>query len=332
MSDDAQLFRKFVNEMDVLLKENEQTSGVNQRNLLNLLFKEERKFKNLIVNHTSGPGIYLDFMNFILEDKGNKLSIRPYFRERQDTFSKRVFPILKKKDCKKLYRFRINYMFAKWVMDNYPGALRKKLLPVYNSILQTRKLLCENNLPLAINRAKLFWSKTPRAHVDYMDLIQDSSRGLLEAIDNFVPPYNTVFRSVAISRMGLNMSEDYSATLVKLSPKDKRILYRTRKAKLRDNDISGKDLQSFVNESFSSTTSAEIELIVAATNQVVNIDARPENGHSIADIMPDPTSLADQVEQTQLNNTLIVLLKKLRLIEIKVITMKHGEIYGIIGK
>jgi DNA-directed RNA polymerase specialized sigma subunit len=330
VSDEIQLFRKFVGEMDTLLRGNEKINGLSQRELLNSLFKEEKKFKEIILDNNYGQHIYENFMIFILEDKGNKLSIRPYFRERQDTFSRRIFPILKKKDFTKLYRFRINYLFAKWTIENSKSDLRRKLMSTYNSMLRIRKLLCENNLPLAINRAKLFWSKTPKSYIEYMDLIQDSSKGLLEAIDNFVPPYRTVFRSVAISRMGLNMSEDYSSTLVKLPPKDKRILYRARKAKLKNTDISGKDLQSFVNESFSDTTSADIELIEAAANQLVNIDDRPAGGYSMAETLADPNSLEDNIEFSELSSKLDILLKKLMTIEAKIMLLKHGDLGSIL--
>jgi DNA-directed RNA polymerase specialized sigma subunit len=328
------LFRKFVNEMDLLLKEEENAQSKSQRHLLNDLFKLESDFKKNLLSSRSGELVYEKFMEFILGDKAdggkeNKLSIRPYFRERQNTFSNKVFPILKAKSAKRLHRFRINYLFAKWALDNYKGPNKKKLDKIYVSILNTRKLLCENNLPLAINRAKLFWSKTPESHLEYMDLIQDSSRGLLEAIDKFVPPYKTVFRSVAIGRMGLNMSEDYSATLVKLPPKDKRILYRARKAKIRNSDISGKDLQSFVNESFADTTAAEIEMIEAAANQVISMDYSPDGSRPMSDTMPDQNISQDEVEKTELTNKLLVLMEKLKNIEKKILLMKHGEMYGI---
>ena len=86
--------------MNSLLQENDVLNGYSQRDLMNQLFKHERDFKNTLLLNDHGPLIYQQFMEFILGDKvdggkENKLSIRPYFRERQDTFSNKVFPILK---------------------------------------------------------------------------------------------------------------------------------------------------------------------------------------------------------------------------------------------
>jgi RNA polymerase sigma factor (sigma-70 family) len=287
-------------------------------------------------------------MTFILEGKKNKLSVRPYFRERQNTFSKRVFKILKAKDPQKLHKFRINYMFVKWVLESdevelvdedgdryikttphYGGKNRRRLQELYDQILKNREMLCENNLPLAIHYAKKFWAATPQRHLEYMDLIQDSSRGLLEAIDNFVPPYRTVFRSTAIGRMGLNMQEDYSATLVKLSPKDRRILYRARKAKQTNADISGNELAKFVSESFKGTTAAEIEMLEIAANQTMSIDHSPDGSRPMSETLEDPNSAADKVEKSELSAKLAVLMEKLKTIEKKVLIMKHGEMYGL---
>lgn len=320
------LFKKFIADLDVALKDSDSLNGKSQKENLNKLFKLERTFKSTLLSTSHGEKTYEDFIYYILEVKKNKLSVRPYFRERQDTFSKKMFPILLSKDAKKLHKFRINYLFVKWVLDNYEGPHKKELQNTYEEILSLRKSLCETNLPLAINRAKLFWSKTSEHHVDYMDLIQDASRGLLEAIDNFVPPYKTVFRSVAIGRMTLNMSEDYSATLVKLPPKDKRILYRARKAKLKDADISGEDLKSFVNESFAGTTADDLSLIDAAANQVCSIDEKYDNNLTLGEKLVSGLDLLNEIENNDLKLKILKILKTLTPLEQKVLFLKIGDI------
>lgn len=331
MKDTNKVWSSFISEMNVMLKENDTVNGKSQKTMLIELMALEKKFKTLLLSTHSGPLVYEQFMNYILDKKngkGNKLSVRPFLRERQNTFSHKVFPILDRLDSTGLHKFRINYVFAKWALNVYTGMHKKKLKSILEEMEVLRTLLCENNLPLAISRAKLFWANTPKAHLEYMDLIQDASRGLIEAIDNFVPPYRTVFRSVAIGRMGLNMSDDYSATLVKLPPKDKRILYRARKAKLKDNDISGKDLQSFVQESFSNTTSADIQLIEAAVNQIVNIDETAEGAYTTrADMIADPSTLIDKVEFNDTKRRLLYLVSKLKILERKILLMKTGELY-----
>jgi len=347
-------YSQFISEMNLVLQENDVANGHSQRDLLNNLFKLEREWKTVILMNEHGAIVYEKFMNFILADKSdggkeNKLSIRPYFRERQDTFSDKMFPILKEaeekiakepnasklKISKKLHKFRVNYLFMRWAMDNYRGPNKRKLNTLLEKVSDIRKLLCENNLPLACNRVALFKKQVPSAHLQYMDFIQDASKGLIEAIDKFVPPYKTVFRTTAIGRMTLNMSEDLSSTLVKLPPKDRRILYRARKAKQKNDDISGKDLTAFVNESFSETTAADIEMIEAAANQVESMSApiSSSSGDSfgtVGDSLADQSDMGEDIENAEINNKLLVQLGKLKIIEKKVLLMKSGEIYGIL--
>lgn len=339
MTDEVSLFRKFVTEMDAMLRSNENESDKSQRQLLNELFKLESDFKKLLLSNNSGDLIYKKFMDYILNDKKNKLSVRPYFRERQDTFSNRVFKILKDKDSKRLHRFRINYLFAKWVLDNddtgkprYTGRHRVKMQNIYLEILERRRLLCENNMPLAIHWAKRFWADLPKTHLEYMDLIQDSNRGLLEAIDNFVPPYKTVFRSTAIGRMGLNMSEDFGSTLIKLSPKDRRILYRVRMAKKANENITEEELVKFVQESFKGVTYAHIFELEQATSGLASMDYSPDGTRSMAETIADPDAETDKVENAQLRAKLTLQLERLKIIEKKVLVMKHGELYGIFSE
>ncbi len=358
MIDGVNFFRKFVDEMDTMLRENEVVNGKSQRQLLNELFKLEADFKRVLLSNPTGATAYKRFMNFILDDKKNKLSVRPYFRERQDTFSNRMFPILKRRDSEKLHRFRINYLFAKWILDSsaekkraersagdvatvevmvphYRGPHRKKLEAIYAEIMQRRDMLCENNLPLAIHWAKRFWtdvSKNGKSHMDYMDFIQESNRGLLEAIDNFVPPYRTVFRSTAIGRMGLNMSEANSSTLIKLSPKDRRILYRVRLARKHKPNITEEELVKFVNESFKGVTAAHIAELECATVGMASMDNTQEGTRPMSETIGDPNASVDNVERQELLSKLTLQLERLKIIEKKVLIMKHGELYGIFSE
>lgn len=352
------LFRKFVDEMDSMLRENEDVNGKSQRQLLNDLFKLESEFKRVLLSTPHGKTVYKRFMTFILDEKKNKLSIRPYFRERQDTFSNRMFPILDRRDHEKLHRFRINYLFAKWVLESdveqkkaerpignivlishevprYRGPHRDKLNSLYTSITACRTMLCENNLPLAIHWAKRFWSKIPKvhkSHMEYMDFIQESNRGLLEAIDNFVPPYRTVFRSTAIGRMGLNMSDMNSSTLIKMSPKDRRILYRVRLAREGNPNIASEDLVKFVNESFKGVTASYIAELEAATVGMASLDQTTDGSRSMSETIGDPHGTEDLVEKQQVLAKLTLALERLKIIEKKVIMMKHGELYGIFAE
>lgn len=332
MSEEINLFKQFVGEMDVLLRDNDAANGPTNRQLMNELFKLENRFKDTLLSTSQGALVYEKFMTFILEDKENKLTVRPYFRERQDTFSNKFFPILREKNSRKLHRFRISYKFVRYAVETYKGPDKRKLKRLHDSIVELRKQICENNLPMAINRARHLWSKIPPTHAEYMDLIQESSKGLLEAIDKFAPPFNGVFMSTAMARMGLNMSDLSNQTLVKMSPKDKRILYRARKAKQKNPEITGDNLKEFVNESFKGVSASDIAAIEAAANQMDSLDYSPDGGRTMGEMMEDPVASIDHAERNELNAKLLMLIDRLKIIERKILVMKYGEIYGVLTK
>ncbi|NIP30507.1 MAG: hypothetical protein GTN59_08105, partial [Candidatus Dadabacteria bacterium] len=103
-----------------------------------------------------------------------------------------------------------------------------------------------------------------------MDFIQNANEGLMNAIDKFVPPYKTVFRSVAIGRMTLNMHTDHNATMVKFSPTEKRILYRANNAKVKAKLTDQGDILNYVKESFNSVTPEKLRDILSAATGVAS--------------------------------------------------------------
>jgi hypothetical protein len=106
------------------------------------------------------------------------------------------------------------------------GRKKKELARLAKQIWESREKLVERNMPLAINRAKMFWGKVPKADRELMDFVQLAAEGLISAVDKFVLPYRTVFRSVIIGRVTGNMTEASSDTLMHFYPSDKRILYK----------------------------------------------------------------------------------------------------------
>lgn len=273
--------------MNRVLGENEQKP---QKDALEELFNYEKRFRKTLLSTPEGKDMYRQFMEFILKEKCNILSSRVYFRERQDIFAEKISPAFQKQKPHLLYSFRINYFFAKWVIERYNGPKIKSLKYSYDKIVKIRKTLCENNLPLALNRAKIFWSKVPDSHLEYMDIVQTSSEGLLTAIDKFVPPYKTVFRSVAIGRMTLNMLTDHNATVIKLSPIEKRILYRANNARTKENLTEIKDILRYVRQSFKGVTLRRLEEILNAGTQIVSLDEEIKNEGSQTDTTSLPTN------------------------------------------
>ena len=126
-------------------------------------------------------------------------------------------------------------------------------------------------MPLAISQARVFRHNTPESHLTYMDLNQISFEGLINAVDKFVLPYTSVFRSVIIGRVKGDLIENYSETPVHFYPSDKRKIYRANKAKkgLTKDDINYTDLANTVNNNGpklpTPTDSSEIMNLLAAS-------------------------------------------------------------------
>jgi DNA-directed RNA polymerase specialized sigma subunit len=326
-SDGQDIFRQFVNEMNELIDSQTTTGANSQRAGLEKLFAFEHQFKRVLMSHQeSGKETYQKFMNFILNDESNMLSARVYFREKQNTFSEKMFTAFHKKRANMLHKFQVNYMFMKWVMENYSGPHRRSLNRIKKNVEKSRHELCESNLPLAINRAKLFWSRVPESHLEYMDLIQAASEGLICAIDKFVPPYKSVFRSVAIGRMTLNMTTDYSATMLKLPPKAKRILYRANKAKRSKQLTTQKDITNYVNESFKGTTQDELYQIESAATSVASIDERFDDGSCLGDRLSNGLHAEAIVGHQEILAKLFAGIHLLEIIEMKVVKLKSGDL------
>jgi len=355
MGDD--FFGKFVDHMDSMLREAEVSDGRDQKTLLNDLFALEDEFKKTLLSATNGKDIYKEFMDFIMKegectlpklkegyvpknaeaakkfkekvdaDGRNILRARPYFRERQDTFSRKISKAFHLHRPEILHKFKVNYEFAKWTMERYKGENKKKLSKIFTQIKDIRQLLCSNNLPLAINKAHIFWSKVPESHLEYMDLIQACAEGLITAIDKFVPPYKTVFRSTAIGRMTLNMIQDHSSTTVKLPPKERRILYRAKNAKQKAHLSESDEIVSYVNESFKGVTAESLMEIESAASQVFDIDEKQEDSYSLSEKIADSSTLADEKAiSSDLRQRLYSSMENLTVIEIKIIKLKMGEV------
>lgn len=197
-----------------------------QRAQVDRLIRLEDEFRAMVARHHRGPKTYRRFLKHV--SQGSILSARPYFRERQAVFASQISQALKVGDSAALTRFRTNYRFVRFVVSlgGWSGGLRRRA----EEIERLRKEMVLLLLPLALNRARIFWSRTPRSHLSFLDLVQISSEGLLAAVDKFVPPFGRVFRAVAIGRMVGNLIEQYSETLVHFYPADKRKVYRANKA------------------------------------------------------------------------------------------------------
>ncbi len=203
-----------------------------------------------------------------------------------------------------------------------------------------RKELIEVNLPLAISRARIFKKSTPDSHLDYMDLVQASSSGLVNAVDKFCLPYTPVFRAVIIGRSTGNLIDSYSQTMLHFNPGDKRKIYRANKARSRGNaDISPDDLARRVNsaapDGLDQTDGSEIAGLMSAASHVSmdlptpesDFQGEGEGDPGIERYEADPATRPDvMVEEHQFKVALKKAAAALPIFEQKVLRMRGVEL------
>lgn len=309
---------------------------VRQKRQVETLVFLEKQFKRTLVAHRFGAAVYQDFIAYICDTRRNILDARPYFRERQDVFTKQISSALRKRNVRRLQRFAFNFRFVRFVLQArkwHPGSALVKL---GQQIYKAREELITVNMPLAVSRARIFYSRTPKAHLSYMDLIQIAAEGLMSGIDKFVPPYSKAFRSVAIGRMTGNFIEHYSETPIHFYPVDKRKIYRANKLVGRaidqfiDFEVLARKVNEDVEEAAHRTTPAEIADLMAAAS-VVSTDAvtapgtdQDEDAPRVADRFAAPAECQPdvQVERAQARHSLDAALSCLTIFERKLLMLR----------
>ncbi len=304
-------FRQFAGSLEkaiALCSEKDAKSFLDQQEQqVNLLIALERKFKITLISHSAGVKIYKRFIGMICDERRNILDARPYFRERQSIFTQQISQALRKRSERALFRFNFNYRFVQFVMAAQPWSPKSKLARLAKKITDIRAKLVTMNMPLAISRARIFYSRTQKSHLSYMDLIQIACEGLMSGIDKFVPPYSRAFRGVAIGRMVGNFIEQYSETLIHFYPVDKRKIYRANKlAGRQTGPLDFDEVAMHVNqgaEEIHRTTSSEISSLMAAAS-TVSADAmmtRDEDDESVrvTDRFAAPPSCQPDIQTEQ---------------------------------
>jgi DNA-directed RNA polymerase specialized sigma subunit len=260
-----------------------------QKDRVERLVALEDRWRLAVIQSKNGEKVYQAFVSLIRDVRRNVLTARPFFRERQPVFTRSISKALKKRNWRKLYKFRINWSFISFAMKAAKwrrGGVVEKLA---EEIAALRNELVEVNLPLAISRSRIFWSRTPKSHISFMDFTSIATEGLISAVDKFELPYKPVFASVAIGRMTGNFIEDYSQTMLHFFPSDRRKIYRANKFLSRHSkgEFEIKDLVAAVNKDSTKsqrTTEHEIaELIAAASTVSADTKAPGDNSEDVPD-------------------------------------------------
>lgn len=242
-------FQELARQVNETIISNEGMIG-DQQDQVELVYSLEKKFKNQIQKYVQCESVYQAFIEYIKNEAGNILSAKPFFRERVSTFNKKISKSIKNNKPKALMKFDINYKLVEFIVQNWKGKFPERAKKIYIKYVEARRILIENNMPLAINRAKLFYRKTPESSLSLLDLIDICILGLITGVDKHAGPYNKVWRSVCIGSMVGYMIEEYSKTFIRMYPVDKKILYRANALRYRLKIEDIEKLTEEVNESF----------------------------------------------------------------------------------
>lgn len=326
-------FYKLAGEVTRALEKNK--DGTIQQEQVEELLDAERKFKETILKYRQATEVYKKFLQKVCIQNKNILSARPYFRETATSFSKRITPAIKEENIELLKTFDINYQFIKFIRECWLGPFPKRAEQLFQRVHTARTILIENNIPLAINRAKLFYRKTPKSHLTLMDFIGICSMGLAAGVDKWCGPYSPVFRSVCIGRMVGNMIDSYSETMLHFYPSDKRVLYKAHTIRGRKGIDEINELTNAVNNSFkqdelegktipkNDINVSELSALMSAASTVSADATVNDEGYGVyhytMDADQDIESFYIEREST---NKMIFLAKKLPLLHRKVLRLK----------
>jgi len=342
-------FKLFASNLEQALEKYEAVEDeallAHQREQIRRLVSLETKLREVLIKHPWGPGVYKDFIKFIRDKRKNVLAARPYFRERQGVFTRHISVALMNRNDKALYRYRFNWSFVDYVLNARKWPQGGKVASLAREIASARQELLEQNLPLAISQARIFWAGTPKSHLSYMDVVQIQCQALLLAIDKFVPPNDKrmsekaslaafrVFRAVAIGIMRRDRVNAYSETLIHFYPKDKAIIYRALKILRKtvgdvDYDKLAKEVNKELDNEKIKTNGKEVAGLVAGAS-TISADFSPDpDGETIIDTYPEEheTRPDTMMEEHQALTTMRVASENLSLLDKKLLRLKGVRI------
>ncbi|CAM6005494.1 unnamed protein product [Sphagnum balticum] len=312
--------------------------GKTQKEQFEELVAAEKLFHETLLASRISTEIYKRFIQLIRIKNNNILSARPYFRESSDTFSTQITPALKARDPEAMKPFSINYHFIKFCKDNWIGIWSKKMDSIYLRTERARTVLVELNMPLAINRAKIFYRKTPKGHLSFMDMIEVSAMGLCAGIDKYTGPFKKNFIGVCIGRIVGNLIDAYSETVMHFYPSDRRVLYRANSISGRQGIRDIEELTAAVNASFTAdlaegktapkqVTVTDLAYLMSAASLISADSNDGEEGFGVYSFTPDDSENSEEaLDRKQQLAKMARLARKLPLINQKILRLKGIDI------
>jgi DNA-directed RNA polymerase specialized sigma subunit len=330
-------FYRLAGEVTRALERNK--DGTIQQEQVEELLDAEKKFKETVLKYRQATDVYKKFLQKVCVQNKNILSARPYFRETAIVFSKSITPAIKENNIEVLKTFNINYQFIKFIRQSWLGPFPKRAEMLFQRVHLARTKLIENNMPLAINRAKLFYRKTPKSHLTLMDFIGICSMGLAAGIDKWCGKYSPVFRSVCIGRMVGNMIDSYSETMLHFYPSDKRILYKAHTIRGRRGIDEIGELTEAVNNAFiadelegktvpkTNLDESELSALMNAASTVSADATVNDEGYGVYQYTVDSSkNVEEEYAERETTEEMLWLAKGLPLLHRKVLKLKGVKI------
>ena len=311
----------------------------------------ERSFVRVLKRYSVGVLCYSKFIYYITDELGNILNAKPYFRERSTTFNKFLSKAFKDRNPKVLMNFHPNYKFIQFCMNNIES-VPTKIQEIYDKYTKVRQDIIENNIPLAINKSKLFNNITPKDHLDLIDFIGICVCGLADAIDKFVGDYTKAnFANAAINRMSGALLEEYNKGLISMYPKDKKMIYRIRSISWNTGITNAKELAYLFNKSLEEDKKigrkpitrkkiTEFEVVrLLSTAGILSLDYKSETSNEDGNdrdskettafngsMYEEEVSDEEKVENRDIIIQAKVVLEKMSIIERKAVILKHPDL------
>ncbi len=308
----GQEFYVLATEISHILAKNK-LDDTSQKEQVEELWLSEQLFRDEILKYKYSTQVYKKFIQKIRHIDRNILYAKVYFRESSETFSSHITPYLKSEDPEGLKKFKINYNLIKFLRDSWRGPLGAKAEKLYRRVEQARRILIENNLPLAINSAKIFYRSVPKSNNTLLDMINVAAQGLASAVDKYVGDkngdYSRVFCSVILGRVSGNLIKLNSETPLHFYPSDRKILYKANSIRGRQGIKDVTELAAAINSAFAAdakeglvvpkdqVTPAQLqELLNAATLVSVELTSKDEDDgtYNAYDFTPDDKTSAEE--------------------------------------
>lgn len=305
-----------------------------QKDQVNRMLELEESFRKTICQYKQSDKIYQKFMMFIKIEKGNILLARPYFRERSTVFGAEVSPAFKEDNYLELKRFTINIKLMEFIIENWRGKLPKKAEEISKEHALVRQKIIENSMPLAINEAMKFYKRTPKGHLNLMDMINICVAGLCIGVDKWQGPFRTTFRSVCLSRMKSNLMDLYNQTFIHYYPNDKKIIYKANILKSRNGVKDEQVLLEAINQYLKEDKKDKRQLDMYELQNLLNgasVSSADEGGDDetevgVYDIYTTEENVEEKVEEMDSMKKALIACHDLEIIEIKILRLKGVDL------